>query len=123
MSIPTKERIQQACRVFNQSTFLAIEAAGKISKITIINQVFIKEFGPGHYEGSFVILQNHFRVLYFGSCDPTPLRVEECPPPGKKNENTNQLFANSIYMPIADFLWTFWPEGIYHIEKFLIGKE
>lgn len=122
MSIPTREMIKKACNVFDDSLILELEAQGKISKISMLNEVFIKEFGPGHYQGSFILLGNYFRVLYFGQYSHA-LRVEECPPDGKTNKNTDQLFANSIYMPLADFLWTFWPEGIYHIEKFLMDKE
>ena len=123
MSIPTKEMIQQACNTFIESKVLKDEAQGKISKISVVNEVFQKEFNPGFYKGSFIILKNHFRVLYFGSFNDYGLRVEECPPPGKTNENTDQLFSNSIYMKLSDFLWIFWPEGIYHIEKFLMENE
>lgn len=123
MSIPTKEMIQQACRTFNQNKILKEESKGKITKICMINDVFMNEFGPGHYFKSFIILKNHFRVLYFGEFNDYGLRVEECPPPDTKNHNTRHLFSNSIYMSLSDFLWTFWPEGIYHIEKFLMDKE
>jgi hypothetical protein len=114
--------IQQACKIFDESQYLRREAQGKICKICALNKVFVDKFGPGHYEGSFVILGNYFRVLYFFGYD-HGIRVEECPPDDKKNKNTDQLFANSIYMNLSDFLWTFWPEGIYHIEKFLMDKE
>lgn len=123
MSLPTKEQIRQACNVFNQSTALAIEADGKICKITMINQPLIDEFGPGYYKGSFVILQNHFRIIYFGHCDPMPLRVEECNPDGNYNKLFDELSGAGIYIPLHDFLWTYWPEGIYHIEKYLMDKE
>ena len=122
MSLPTKEQIQKACETFDESEFLRKEAQGKICKICALNKVFVDEFGPGHYEGSFMILGNYFRVLYFTAFPPV-LRVEECPPENKKNNHTDQLFANSIYMPLYEFLWTFWPDGIYHIEKFLMENE
>jgi len=123
MLIPTKEMIQQSCKTFGESKVLKREARNLISKITFINEVFQEHFEKGHYEGSFIINDLYFRVLYFGSYDKIPLRVEECAPPNKRNKNVDQLFANSIYMPLSDFLWTFWPQGIYYIEKFLLEKE
>jgi hypothetical protein len=122
MLIPSKEEIQKACEVFNQSKTLYKESNGKISKISMINKVFIEEFGPGFYKGSFIILKNHFRVLYFGHSDPIPLRVEECNPDGNYNELFEEFSRSGIYVPLHEFLWKFWPEGIYHIEKFLLDN-
>lgn len=126
MLIPSKEEIQKACRVFQKSKLLEKDAQKKISKLSIINNVFQEHFNKGFYDKSFIINESYFRVLYFGTMDKKPLRVEECPPPGTlfdQNKFVSELFSTSIYMSLDDFLYTFWPEGIYYIEKFLLDNE
>jgi hypothetical protein len=123
MLTPNKEEIWKACEVFQKSKLLAREAYDKISKLSIINNVFQEHFNKGFYEKSFIINESYFRVLYFGILDNKPLRVEECPPPGTQNKFVSELFSTSIYMGLDEFLYTFWPQGIYYIEKFLLDNE